>query len=358
MKLAALQLQNWRNISNALVELHPRFNVFAGDNAQGKTNLLEALYFLGTLRSFRATRTEELVGFGQSEALIKARVERGGISRVLEVVVRAGQRRARVDGKAVRAAVDWFGGFNAVLFAPEDLRLPKGSPQARRRFLDRAIFNAQPAYLKTAQSYEKILRSRNAILREARLQEELLETYDERLATVGEEIQRARSAYVTQVQSRYSAAYESITRSGVRALMSYAPAAPDAQSIREALVRDRRKDQARGFTSSGPHAEDLDLTLDERAARLYGSQGQLRALVLALKIAEIQHLESVLGEAPVLMLDDVSSELDPQRNKYLFDFINEIRCQCVITTTDSAHILLGEDRKDFQVVKGTFEPRK
>jgi len=354
LKLLALQLTDFRNVQQAVVELHPKFNVFAGDNAQGKTNLLEALYLLGTLRSFRATRTEELIRFGQPEALVKARVERQGLARVLEVIVRPGQRTAKVDGKVVRAAADWFGGFNAVLFAPEDLGLPKGSPKLRRRFLDRAVFNANPSYLKIAQQYEKLLRSRNAVLRDGVAQAPLVETYDERLAEVGGEMVAARTAYVSQIADRFAAAYEEITRSGVRATARYITETPDAPSILSALRDSLRRDLARGFTTCGPHADDLELMLDDRPARLFGSQGQLRAVVLALKIAEIQHLESVLGEPPVLMLDDVSSELDPQRNRYLFDFIRQMSCQCVITTTDPSHILLTEDRKDFRVLNGTF----
>ena len=356
MKLLALQLTDWRNIEHAVVELHPRVNVFAGDNAQGKTNLLEAVYYLGTLRSFRAGKTEELIRFGRPEARVRARIERRELARVLEVTVRPGQRIARIDGKAVRAAADWFGGFNAVLFAPEDLRLPKGSPQARRRFLDRAVFNAQPAFLKWAQEYDKLLRSRNAILRDERAPTPaLLETYDQQLAEVGGHIVAHRLDYVAQIADGFAAAYGAITQSGVAASARYLTATPDGAAIRRALADSVRRDRARGFTTAGPHTDDLEILLDGRPARLYGSQGQLRALVLALKMAEIQHLESAIGEPPVLMLDDVSSELDPQRNRYLFDFIRRMTCQCVITTTHPEHILLTQDRKDFQVVNGTFE---
>ncbi|HJZ87791.1 MAG TPA: DNA replication/repair protein RecF [Polyangia bacterium] len=358
MKLLALQLTDWRNIKHALVELHPRINVFSGDNAQGKTNLLEAVYFLATLRSFRAGKTEELIRFERAQAQIRARVERRALERLLEVTVRPGQRVARVDGKAVRAAADWFGGFNAVLFSPEDLRLPKGSPAARRRFLDRAVFHAQPGFLKLAQEYEKLLRSRNALLREAAgasPEAALLETYDERLSEVGGRIVSERTRYVSEIGAGFAAAYEAVTHSGLAAQLRYQAAASDAAAIRRALADGLRRDRARGFTSAGPHTDDLELVLEGRSARLYGSQGQLRALVLALKIAEIQHLEKRLGETPVLMLDDVSSELDPQRNRYLFEFIGGMTCQCVITTTDPAHILLTEYRKDFQVVNGDFQ---
>ena len=358
MKLLALQLLDWRNLAQVVCELHPRCNVLAGENAQGKTNLLEAVYFLGTLRSFRATATEELIRFGQPEAQVRARVERRGLVRLLEVVIRPGRRSARIDGKAVRSAADWFGGWCAVLFAPEDLRLPRGSPSGRRRFLDRTVASAHPAHVGTAQEYDKLLRSRNAVLREAagrRPDPALLETYDERLALVGAEIVARRSAHVTALGPRFQAAYQDITRSGVRPELRYQSATPDAAAIRAALTSELRRDLARGFTGAGPHADDLEIRLDDRPARLYGSQGQLRALVLALKVAEILTLEQILGEPPVFLLDDVSSELDPARNRYLFEFIRKMSCQCVITTTDPTHILLDQDRKDFHVVKGNLE---
>jgi DNA replication and repair protein RecF len=358
VKILALQLTDWRNVPEAVVELHPHFNIFAGDNAQGKTNLLEAVHYLGTLRSYRATRTEELIRFGAAQARVRARIERSGVTRLLEVTLKPGHRSARLDGKAVRAAVDWFGSVNAVLFASEDLRLPKGSPGQRRRFLDRAIFGARPEYLKLAQTYEKILRSRNAILRAPPGGREpshaLLGTYNEQLVATGAQIVTARTEYLAQIYDRYVHAFEQVTRSGVKPGLRYTSEAPTADAFAGALRTSLRRDLARGFTTVGPHADDLELILDERPARLYGSQGQLRAIVLALKMAEIQHLEAELGEPPVLMLDDVSSELDPQRNRYLFEFIGEIACQCIITTTDRSHILLAKNRKDFRVLNGTF----
>src|SRR5262249_43065712 len=155
---------DFRNLEQVLVEPHPRFNVLSGDNGQGKTNLLEAVYLLGTLRSFRAARVDELIRFGCARARVRARVRKLEVERLLEVELSPGHKSARVDGKGARAAA-YFGGFNVVLFAPEDLRLPRGAPSGRRRFLDRAIFNAAPTYLAEVQTYERLLRSRNVLLR-------------------------------------------------------------------------------------------------------------------------------------------------------------------------------------------------
>ena len=178
MRLLALETRAYRNLAHVVLEAHPRYNVLSGDNAQGKTNLLEAIYLVGTLRSFRGGKIEELIAFGETQSIVRARVEKDEMQRLLEVRVTPGHKSARIDGKGTRAP-DYFGGMNVVLFQPDDLRMPRGAPSGRRRFLDRAIFSERPAYLPEAQTYERVLRSRNAVLREARPpRPELLETYD------------------------------------------------------------------------------------------------------------------------------------------------------------------------------------
>ena len=337
-----------------LIEPHPRFNVLSGDNGQGKTNVLEAIYLLGTLRSFRAGKTEEMVRFGAESALVRARVEKLETTRMLEVTLAPGHKHARVDGKGARAS-DYFGGFNVVLFAPEDLRLPKGAPAGRRRFVDRAVWNAHPAYLGEVQTYEKVLRSRNAVLRDGG-DTSMLEVYDEQLAKAAVAIVTRRRALVEELGPRVRAAFERVTQTGLALGIGYETELDISNiedSLRTRLVQERRRDLARGSTSSGPHVDDLELVLDGKSAKLYASQGQLRAIVLALKIAEIEFLREKLGDSPVLLLDDVSSELDPKRNAQLFDFLKSVPCQAFITTTHRGHVLLSEERLDFHVVGGT-----
>ena len=396
MKLLAVELCAFRNAEAVLVEPHPRFNVLAGDNGQGKTNFLEAVYLVGTLRSFRAGRLEELVRFGAPSARVSARVERdgsfGSVVRRYDVEVwsEPARKLARVDGKAVRASADYFGGFNVVLFVPDDLRLPRGSPSARRRFLDRAVWNVEPGFLQEAQDYERILKSRNAVLRpDARAPrasgggsvspaqvEELLAVYDEQLAAAGAIIAARRRRYLGELAPRLAAAFERISRSGLAVEARYESdldepdptpgqvagqkpgqtAGQTAGALLAALKRSRARDRALGYTTAGPHTDDITFLLDGKPARLYASQGQLRALVLALKVAEIAHLGDALGDAPVLLLDDVSSELDPARNRFLFEFLGEVSGQVFITTTDPRHVLLaGAERRDFQVRGGRIE---
>ena len=353
MRIHALEARDFRNLDRVLLEPHPRFNVLSGDNGQGKTNVLEAIYLLGTLRSFRAGKTEEMVRFGTAQAQVRARVEKLGTQRMLEVTLAPGHKHARVDGKGARAS-DYFGGFNVVLFAPEDLRLPKGAPAGRRRFVDRAVWNAHPAYLGEVQTYEKVLRSRNAVLRDGG-PESMLEVYDEQLAKAAVAIVTRRRALVEELGPRVRAAFERVTQTGLALAIAYETELDISDiehSMRNKLNADRRRDLARGATSSGPHVDDLELVLDGKSAKLYASQGQLRAIVLALKIAEIEFLREKLGDSPVLLLDDVSSELDPKRNAQLFDFLKSVPCQAFITTTHRGHVLLAEERLDFQVVAG------
>lgn len=373
MHVRTLSAERFRNLRHLELEPHPRFTVLYGDNGQGKTNILEALYILATLRSFRTARpgaVDDLIQIGERRAALCARVERLGVERllVLEMSVEGPARKqVRVDGKAVRGGA-FFGGFNAVLFSPDDLQLPKGPPAQRRRFLDRAVWNTQPAYLREVQSYERLLRSRNALLRSegrAGPDPQMLEVYDEQLAAAGAVLVGRRVAYLRDLAGGLHAAFARVSRSGLSAEVRYRASVPlpaehgeaavqqIAAELRRRFLGDRRRDLQRGFTHGGPHADDLEFFLGGQPAATFASQGQLRALVLALKIAEICHLHALLGDSPVLLLDDVSSELDPQRNAYLFEFLQEISCQGFITTTSPRHILLGaSERRDFRVHAG------
>jgi DNA replication and repair protein RecF len=354
MKVLAFEATDFRNLQKVFVEPHSRFNVFHGDNAQGKTNLLEAVYLLGTLRSFRAARTDEMIAFGAETASVRARVEKLGTTRLLEVALQPGHKSARVDGKGARGA-QYFGGFNVVLFAPEDLRLPKGPPSGRRRFLDRAIFNAQTGYLDEVQTYELILKSRNAVLREGG-RADLLEVYDAQLAQAAVPLVERRRALVGELAPFVRRAFERVTQTGLMLEIAYRSTLEGEGDIGAVLLQrlgaERARDLARGATSSGPHTDDLELCLGDHDAGAFASQGQLRATVLALKIAEIEYLSQRLGDAPVLLLDDVSSELDPTRNQQLFSFLQTVPCQTFITTTRPQHVLLSQERQDFTVEKG------
>jgi DNA replication and repair protein RecF len=295
------------------------------------------------------------------EARIRARVLKDDLTRVYEVIVGEHGRKVTLDGKAARPLARYFGGFNVVVFTPEDLQLPRGAPGERRRFLDRAVFNARPEYLASVQDYEKVLKQRNAILKmnaqgsmaPARV-EEMLQIYDEQLAHLGLAVANARASLVEDLQPEVSAAFSAITHSERRASAQYVSKTA-GQSV-DAIIghhkAGRMKDLATSSTQFGPHRDDLAFTLDGHDAGSFASQGQLRAIMLAWKTAELDVLSRVHGDQPILLLDDVSSELDPARNAYLFEHLANQAGQCFITTTHENHVLLTRDRANYRIENG------
>jgi DNA replication and repair protein RecF len=350
-----------RNLRPLQLEPRERFNVFSGDNGQGKTNLLEAIFVVAALRSFRTARLADVVAFGAERAKLGARVLKDDLVRVYEVDLAPGARKVALDGKAVRPLARYFGGFNVVVFTPEDLALPRAAPSDRRRFLDRGVFNLRPDYLGVAQDYERVLKTRNAVLRQAgeadidrRRAEDLLEVYDRQLAAIGAQVISARRAFVDVLRGELAAAFAAITRTERAASVRYVvrAGATTEDEIAAALQAARAKDFATQATQVGPHRDDLAFELDERDAGAFASQGQLRAIMLAWKTAELAVLARAHGDSPILLLDDVSSELDPQRNEYLFDHLAALAGQCFITTTHPGHVLLRHHRADYRISGG------
>jgi DNA replication and repair protein RecF len=367
VRIQVLTAEGVRNLAPLTLEPRERFNVFVGDNGQGKTNLLEAIYAVAALRSFRTSKLADMIAFGTEEARIGARVVKDDLVRVYELTIGATGRRVLLDGKAARPLARYFGGFNVVVFTPEDLALPRGAPGDRRRFLDRAVFNAKPEYLAAVQDYEKVLKQRNAILKlhaqgamtPARV-EEMLTIYDLQLAVYGIKVANARASLVEDVRIELAQAFSAITHSERHANARYV--SKTAGSTVEELVAHhkagRAKDLATASTQFGPHRDDLAFelgdqdTLTPRDAGLFASQGQLRAIMLAWKTAELAVLARTHGDQPILLLDDVSSELDPARNAYLFEHLALQAGQVFITTTHEGHVLLTRDRADYRIQNG------
>jgi DNA replication and repair protein RecF len=358
MRIQLLTAQGIRNLHPVHLEPRERFNVFVGQNGQGKTNLLEAIYVVATLRSFRTARLTDLIAFGSTEAKLGARVVKDDLVRIYAVELAPGARRVTLDGKAVRPISRYFGGFNVVVFTPEDLALPRGSPGDRRRFLDRAVFNQSPDYLAAIQDYEKVLKQRNSVLKQAATGlprvHDLLAVYDHQLAELGLVVANARAGFVATIRDEYASAFRAIGRNehvaGVQYVSKTAGSSVDAI---EAHYRETHaRDLATESTQSGPHRDDLAFDLDGHDAGGFASQGQLRAIMLAWKTAELSRLGRVHGDLPILLLDDVSSELDPARNEYLFEHLAKQAGQCFITTTSERHVLLSKDRADYRIENG------
>jgi DNA replication and repair protein RecF len=345
VRLLDVSTRAFRNLADERVELGRYTTVLYGPNGQGKTNFLEACYLVSTLRPLRAQKLAELIRLGSEEsALVRGRFEMP--SGVREIEVEAGRegRSARVDGKPVRDPDELFGGLATVAFTPDDLQVVKGGPEGRRKLLDRAAQNRHPAHLADARQYLRALRSRNELLRQ-HAQAELIASFDEPLARLGAAVRRRREDVLAELRPHAQEAFAEVARGEASLALSYLAAGRDSDALAEsggslearlleALRRRLPRDRERGYTGVGPHADDLALLLGERSARTYASQGQSRAIVLAFKIGEIENLRAVQGRAPLLLLDDVSSELDPSRNAFLMQYLGGLDGQVVLTTTD------------------------
>lgn len=368
MRLLRLSLQDFRNLEQ--VELTPsaRATIAVGSNGQGKTNLLEGVYFLATLKPLRASRLSELVRFGVERARVTGRFVLGGAEREISVEISEGIRQAFVDGKKAQSLEEYFGGVAVVAFTPDDLQILKGGPEGRRQFLDRAVFNRFPAYLRETRAYARALKGRNRLLKD-RVAAAYLESWDQSLATSGSRLWTRRRALVAELGPRAVQAFAAIGRTADPPSYSYRPAHLDtdfrsldeaalSRALYELLVLRRERDLERGFTSVGPHADDVEIRLGERLARTFASQGQQRALVLGWKIAEIENLAAALGFLPLLLLDDVSSELDPERNAYLMGYLAQSGAQVFLTTTDAGLVraAAGADSLWYRVLAGAVQP--
>lgn len=370
MRLLNLRIERFRNLTQVELAPSPRATIAVGPNGQGKTNLLEALYFVITLRPLRASKLTELVQFGSTTASVCARFELGGAHRVIRVNIAEGSRESFVDDKRVKALDDYFGSVAVVAFTPDDLRVVKGSPEGRRQFLDRAIFNRFPGFLREARTYQRALKSRNRLLRDSS-DAAYLESYDQALAIAGARIWTRRREFLAEQAPVAIRAFGAIARTEQSLAFKYRPAELDIDfssagesALTEMLLKRLRekteRDRERGFTSAGPHVDDLAITLSARPAKSYASQGQQRAIVLGWKIGEIENLTRTTGVAPLLLLDDVSSELDPARNAYLMHYLALSGVQFFLTTTDAR--LVGDAGGDsaiwYSVQDGELLPRQ
>ncbi|MFN6513171.1 MAG: DNA replication/repair protein RecF [Nostoc sp. CreGUA01] len=347
MYLKTLHLRQFRNYQDQKVDFTAAKTILVGNNAQGKSNLLEAVELLATLRSHRMARDRDFVREGEATAQINAHLEREtGISDLTLTLRRNGRRSVALNGESVRRQMDFLGVLNAVQFSSLDLELVRGGPEGRRNWLDTLLIQLEPVYAYILQQYNHVLRQRNAFLKNhvetsytTSLHSELA-LWDAQLATAGTRVIRRRDRAIQRLADIASAWHASISGSTEILQIKYAPNIPleynQPEQVQQAfLAKIQQRTVAelhQGTTLVGPHRDEVELTINQTPARQYGSQGQQRTLVLALKLAELQLIEEVVKEPPLLLLDDVLAELDLSRQNQLLDAIQD-RFQTLITTT-------------------------
>ena len=344
MHIAEIFLKDWRNIAEMKFFPDVATNIFLGQNAQGKTNILEAINFASLLRS-RAGKETELIRWGEKSALARIKFFKADISHELAIEISYTQRRRiLLDANPIRPR-ELVGKLNSVLFSPEDLFLFKGSPTGRRKFLDAQISQASSVYFFNLLKYNRIIEQRNILLKKIRdkfAREIELELWDEQLALIAEQILIKRLRSIDTLNLLANSMHKKISAQKENLSLSYEMSGLESQeNIAEKfleLLRSKRSEDIRnGSTGKGPHRDDLKFFIDGRELKIFGSQGQLRTAALALKLSELQFLKSETGEYPLLLLDDVMSELDAERRELLLEFLRREKIQTLITATDRAY---------------------
>lgn len=341
MHLASLSLTNFRNYASFEGEFTADVHAIVGDNAQGKTNLLEAIHYLSTLRSFRGPGTREMIRFGESALRVAGVVRAAAGTDEMVVTMLPEGRKATVNAKEP-SVTEYLAVLPSVRFTPDDILLLKGEGGPRRRALDRAVFGLHPPHLRAILDYNRALKQKNVLLKSRQPPDrEHLDTWNDRLAALGAKVIASRLSFVDRVNPLVEEFFAEISATTLTAKVRYR-GIPDPPRNEEALrmaLRDQLSSSAaeelrRGHTLVGPHRDDLGMEIGGRSLRRYASQGQHRMFALALKVAEIELHRRELGRYPVLLLDDVKSELDQDRVRYLFAFLNRIPAQTFVTSTD------------------------
>jgi DNA replication and repair protein RecF len=353
MYLRNLRLRSFRNYVDRQIEFKAQKTILVGNNAQGKSNLLEAVGLLASLKSHRTSRDLELVLDSATTGQVEATVERAYGTSELKVVFRKqGRRTVAINQENLRRQLDFLGVLNAVQFSSLDLDLVRGAPDARRSWLDDLLIQLEPVYASILQQYNQVLKQRNALLKKIRTVrqenesieigtlEPQLKLWDEQLAAAGSRVTRRRARVIARLAPIAESWHQRISGETEHLEVNYLPNVKwledDPLVVQQAFlakIQDRRMaEQYQGKTMVGTHRDEIEFVINRTPARYYGSQGQQRTLVLALKLAELKLIEEVVGEPPLLLLDDVLAELDPHRQKQLLEVIGD-RFQTIITTT-------------------------
>ena len=334
MVIKSLKLKNYRNYDLLDLTFDPKTNILYGDNAQGKTNILEALYLSGTTKSHRGTKDRDIIKFERDEAHLETIIEKNGVDFCIDVHLKKNSPKGiAINKMPIRKASELFGIVNFVFFSPEDLNIIKNGPAGRRRFIDLELSQLDKVYLNDLANYNRALNQRNSLLKEACYNDSLLDTleiWDMQLIQYGNRVISGREKFIKDLNKIISDIHFKLT-GGKEKISVFYESSSGKMSFEEMLRKNRSKDIKNRSTSVGPHRDDLSFVVDNIDIRKFGSQGQQRTAALSLKLSEIELVKSLINDTPILLLDDVLSELDKNRQNYLLDSIHDI--QTVITCT-------------------------
>lgn len=362
MNVSKISLKNYRNFKEEVFSPKGGINIIYGDNAQGKTNLLEAIWLFTGGRSFRGSKDQELVKFDELYAELAMDFRSKKREQCAEIRIQDKKRKVSLNGIEKTSAAALVGNFCAVVFSPCHLSLVKDGPLQRRKFIDSSICQIKPSYCKTLSVYNHIINQRNTLLKDIRHYPDLLDTleiWDQRLSDYGAVLLKERNDYCKLLKEEAQKVYSGIADGKEVLSLSYKSNFKEIddlclRDIKEGLLQSLKKqrqiDLNLGFTSVGPHRDDLNLEIDGKLLRAFASQGQQRSCVLALKIAEAIILMDKIGEKPIILLDDVMSELDRKRQKYLMDVIKDF--QVFISLCEPSSVVFDEEFEKFKVEKG------
>lgn len=350
-----IELKNFRNYKDLKLEFDKDLNIFLGHNAQGKTNLLESIFVTGMGRSFRTNSDKEMISFNEEFAKVKANVIEDNHEDEIEIIYQKDGKIIKLDGIKLLRTVDLLETVYIVIFSPEDLKIVKEGPDNRRRFLDRELCQIKPVYYSDLGNYKKVLKERNTLLREENKDKNLYSVFNEALSEYGIRIVNERKKFIERLNEISSGLHLKITDGSENINLSYETKVNSKEEYLDILNENFEKDISRGYTGAGPHKDDIKIEINGVDIRTYGSQGQQRTAALSMKLAEIGLIRQETGKDAVLLLDDVLSELDRNRQRFLIEAMKGIQVFITATEIDEKLRLLLPQGKTFYVDNGSIK---
>jgi DNA replication and repair protein RecF len=358
MYIDTLNLENFRNYNNEVINFSPFMNIIYGDNAQGKTNILEAIYLMATSKSHRTSNFKEMIQLKNPDMHITANIKRDEINERIDIYFnRDGKKNIAINKMKINKMSELFGVMNVIMFSPEDLGIIKNGPKERRRFINIELCQVDKIYLYYLKAYHKVLKQRNNLLKTIEKDDTMmdqLEVWDIQLIENGQKLIKTRKAFITEINPIFGDIHYNISGKKEIAKLIYEYNVSE-EEFKEKLTKRRMYDIRTGTTSVGPHRDDISFILNDVDIRHYGSQGQQRTAALSLKLSEIELVKQTIDDTPILLLDDVLSELDYQRQSHLIAYLKDI--QTLITCTGVEDFIKDNhlEHELFHIVEGKIE---